>query len=550
MAFDGFITKAIVVELDKEILNAKIDKINQPDKNSIYLGLYKNGQNYLLHLCIHPENCRIHLTTHPKQNPLVAPNFCMLLRKHILGFKIISISMDDLERTVELLLECYNDFSEKVIKKLVIEIMGRYSNIFLLDSESKIIDSLKHVNTSRNLLPKTVYTPPVSSKVSLFDLQNFAEFYNSLSAYHFSLNNAFIGFSKNFAEFLMRKFTVIPSKKESFIPLYEYLQKLVKFDNFYCLELEDNDYVLDTTSTNVPLQVNFFIDDFYFEKESKAQFINLRDTLLKMILSVLKKYEKRLENINHKLKETENMDLYKLYGELLIANLYKCNKNIDSITVENYYDENNPLTIPLDKSVSPHKNADRYFKRYSKLKNALKIVSVQKVETEQELEYIESIVFSLENSKSFEDLNDIYLELSSSYLFNDFFKNKSKKEKVKQSKSSPISMTVDGYTILIGKNNKQNDTLTLKTARPYDMWFHTQKIHGSHVILKLEPNAKINDSILHTCAVLAVQYSKGKGSTNVPVDYTYVKYVKKPIGAKPGMVTYTHQKTLFVNPME
>ena len=550
MAFDGFVTRAIVVELNKEILNAKIDKINQPDKNSIYLGLYKNGKNYLLHLCIHPENYRIHLTTHPKANPLVAPNFCMLLRKHLLGAKILSVYMDNLERTVELLLECYNEFSEKVTKKLVIEIMGRYSNIFLLDMENKIIDSLKHVNTNRNLFPKAIYTPLVSSKVSLFDLQNFEEFYNSLSAYHFSLNNAFIGFSKTFAEFLIHKFAIIFSKKESILPLYEYLQKLIKFDNFQCLRLGNNDYVLDVVPTSAPLQVNFFIDDFYFEKESKDQFVHLRDTLLKMILTVLKKYEKRLENINHKLKEAENMDLYKLYGELLIANLYKCNENIDSITVENYYDENNPLTIPLDKSISPHKNADRYFKKYSKLKNALKIVSVQKLETEQELEYMESIVFSLENSKSLEDLNDIYLELSSSQLFKDFFKSKSKKEKIKQSKNSPISMTVDGYTILIGKNNKQNDTLTLKTARPYDMWFHTQKIHGSHVILKLEPNAEINDSILHACAVLAAQYSKGKGSTNVPVDYTYVKYVKKPIGAKPGMVTYTHQKTLFVNPME
>lgn len=549
MAFDGFVTNAVRLELNSEILNAKIDKINQPDKNTIVLGLYANGKNYMLELCIHPENCRINLSFHPKQNPLVAPNFCMLLRKHLLGSKIISIETVDLERTVYISFESYNDFGEKTTKKLIIEIMGRYSNIILVDSENKILDVLKHVNSSRNLLPKNTYAPPASSKISLFDINNFEEFYNVLSAYNFSLDRAFTGFSKTFANFLIQKLNVDFSKKGTVNILYKYLNQILNFSLIKCVNLENKDYVLDISESNSHLCVNFFIDDFYFEKENKEQFVHLRDTLLKMILTVLKKYEKRLENINNKLKETESMDIYRLYGELIISNLYKFPNNVSSITVENYYDENKLITIPLDKALSPHKNADRYFKKYTKLKNTIDVVSNQKLETEQELDYIESIVFALENSKTLEDLNDIYLELSASSLFKDFFKKKIKNEKIKTSKNAPETFNIDGFTVLVGKNNKQNDILTLKTAKPYDIWFHTQKLHGSHVILRLEPNQKVDDFILQKCAILAAQNSKGKSSTNVPVDYTYVKYVKKPAGSKPGMVIYTHQKTIFVNPI-
>ena len=548
MAFDGFITKAVIVELNREILNAKIDKINQPDRNTILLGVYSNGKNYMLELCIHPENCRIHLSFHTRQNPLVAPNFCMLLRKHLLGSKIISIESFDLDRTVYINFESYDEFGEKTTKKLIVEIMGRYSNIILIDSDNIILDSLKHVNSSRNLLPKNIYIPPKNSKVSLLDIDNFNEFYNVLSSYNFSLDKAFIGFSKTFANFIVHKLDVDFSNIETITSLYNYLNEILKFKCIECVNVDSGDYVLDLANVTNYLCVNTFIDDFYFEKENKEQFVHLRNTLLKMILTVLKKYEKRLENINSKLKETENMDIYRLYGELIISNLYKLPNNVSYITVENYYDENKLISIPLDKSISPHKNADRYFKKYAKLKNTIDIVSIQKLETEQELDYIESIIFSLENSKTLEDLNDIYLELSVSSLFQDYFKKKKKNEKVKTSKNSPKEFNIDGFTVLVGKNNRQNDILTIKTARPYDIWFHAQKIHGSHVILKLEPNQKVDNSVLQKCAILAAQYSKAKSSTNVPIDYTYVKYVKKPAGSKPGMVIYTHQKTLFVTP--
>ena len=240
------------------------------------------------------------------------------------------------------------------------------------------------------------------------------------------------------------------------------------------------------------------------------------------------------------------MDLYRLYGELIITNLYRFSQNTSSITVENYYRNNEPITIPLDSAKTPHQNADFYFKKYNKLKNTLDIVSKQKIETEKELEYLETIVYALENSITLEEVLEIYAEMQESYLFKDLLKDKTS-SKTKKKSLQPIidEQNIDGFKVFVGKNNKQNDYITTKLARPNDIWFHTQKIHGSHVLLKTE-NKAVPKEVLLQCATLAAQNSRAKNSSHVPVDYTLAKYVKKPSGSKAGQVIYTNQKTIII----
>ena len=261
--------------------------------------------------------------------------------------------------------------------------------------------------------------------------------------------------------------------------------------------------------------------------------------MLKIISSNLKKVSKKLQNINSKLQECSNMDVYKLYGELLTANLYKFKDapNASYVELENYYDNNNLIKIPLDKSISVHKNIDKYFKKYNKLKNALTIVSEQKIEAEKELDYIQSIVFSLENAQTLSDINEVFEEISENVVT---AKEVAKKTKNKQSKKKAKSeeftfepIEIYGYQVYIGKNNIQNDYLSLKFADKNDYWFHTQKIHGSHIILRTNGNTDVPDEVLTKCAKLAKQNSKASNSSNVPVDYCLVRYVKKASGAKP-----------------
>ena len=569
MAFDGIVTKAIVTEL-QEIIGSKIDKIYEPDKNTIILGLYLNGKNYALNICIDSHNCRINLTTHQKENPLVAPNFCMLLRKHLLGGRISGISMLGLERLVKIEIETINEFNEIEVKTLIVELMGKHSNVILINQQEKIIDSMRHIdskNSYREILPSRIYILPKSEKVDFTKIKDFKEFEEKVKKSESLIDvnnrqadnvgkaiaNTFTGISYTFAR------SAVQDKK--LMQTYKYICQVVEgkenleFKPIYKGE-KISDYVLKIADANfeiVPFHLNFFIDDFYFKRETAENFKNYRNTILRIILETLKKYNKRLENINIKLKECDDMDKYRLYGELITANLYRLpNNHSESIEVENYYENNKKVNIPLDVRYTPNINAKRYFKKYTKLKNAFQIVTKQKVETEKELNYIESIVYELENSTCIEDIQDIFEEISENVVFKERLKKKDKKKKVskkkKQQNFAPIEYEVEGYKVYVGRNNKENDWLTLSFANKTDIWFHTKDIHGSHVILKVDGN--VSDDILVKCAEIAAKHSKAKDSSNVPVDYCKVQYVKKPNGAKPGMVIFTNNKTLNVKPLK
>ena len=569
MAFDGITTKSISYELQHSILGGKINKIFEPNKNEIILGIYANGKNYALNICIDSNLYRIHLTTNSKPNPLNAPNFCMLLRKHLIGYKIKSIFSDDnLERIVKIELEGYNELSDLTTKYLIVELMGKHSNIILLNDKLFIIDSLRHLDTTsksyRDILPAHEYIRPDNNKHNFYDINSSEVLYNSLLENKITnltnfLVNYFTGFSKPFVKNILKKLNINNNEfsKENILTLYDYISKIlnnldssnISLVNYYN-EKGKADYVIDLIPKKSDLDINFFIDDFYYNKEINNNFVSYRNNLLKLISHILKKYSLRLASINSKLTECANKDKYKLYGELITANLYKIpkNYNLDKIELENYYDNNLPIVIHLDNTISVANKEKKYFKKYNKLKNALEIVTLQKKETEEELQYIESIIYELEYTKDIQEVNDIYNEISENPIFKDYIQTNNKPNSKKEANvSAPREYHIDGYTVLVGKNNKQNDYLTTKIASKDDIWFHTKDIHGSHVILK-NPSSSISKDVLIKCAKLAAYYSKARLSTNVPVDYCYVKYVKKPNGSKPGMVIYSNNKTLYVNP--
>ena len=570
MAFDGFITKSIISELKGLILGAKVNKVYEPTKNEVVLSLYNNGENYLLNLCANPEFCRIHLTNYTKQNPQNAYNFCMLLRKYLVGGRIINISNFDLERTVEIQFECYNDLNDLVKRKLYIEIMSRHSNVILTNENNIIIDTLKHCDSSRDLLPAHEYTFMPITKESFLRLNSFEEFYKIFEEETASLEgvslskfftNTFIGFSKPFIKENLSILNVsdLEFSKADLEKTYNHIKELISFmgtNKVTCKEIGTKDYTIITNKiTEESKSINAFIDDFYFNKEQNSLFINSRNNLLKIVSSSLKKTYKKLENINQKLKECDGMDTYRLYGELLTANLYKfdSNANVKEVTVDNYYDNNSPITIPMDISLSVQKNIEKYFKKYNKLKNALSIVSEQKKEAEKELDYIESIVFNLSNAKTINDISGLYEEIAENVSTKKAIAKQEKNKNIKKKSSSEViefeTQTIDGFTVYIGKNNMQNDYISLRLSNPNDIWFHTQKIHGSHVLLRNSENLEIDEipeNVLFNCAKLAKENSKASTSLNVSVDYCYAKFVKKASGSRPGMVIYNNFKTIIV----
>ena len=558
MAFDGIITKSVVSELENMLLGARVNKVFQPNKSEIILSLY-NGENYSLDINIHPENYRLNLTKYNKPNPINAMNYCMLLRKYLIGFKITSIKSYDLERIIKIYFEGNNDLHDEVSYTLVVELMGRRSNIILLNSKGVIIDSLKHIITStREILPARHYEYPELFKTSFLEIESFDEFYKVISPkinddISKALSDTFIGISIPFVDNILEDLEISPESQDvnDLKEVYEYIKKIIEnfgTNNLIFKSLSDKDYTIEL-GTQDESNINYSLDDFYNTKEFLDEFNNKKNNLLKMILASLKKCSKKLENINHKLAECENMDKYRLYGELLTANLYKFSNlsNVpEEITLENYYDNNNEIKIKLDTNISAQKNAEKFFKKYNKLKNTLAVVTTQKQEAELELKYIESIIYSMDTVNSLEEIEEIH---------NEFIENVSVKrinyQNLKPSKSKEdIEMhlnkyNINGFEVYVGKNNKQNDYLTLHFASKNDLWFHVQSFHGSHVILRIASKEPDEDTIFK-CALLAKQNSKASLDKNVSVDYTYVKYVKKAPGQKPGMVNYINYKTIIL----
>ena len=619
MAFDGITLNAVVNEL-QILKGAKVNSINQPDKNSIVISVY-NGNNFAINIDTSANNYRIHLTTHSRKNPLNALNFCMCLRKQLNRAKIDSIYMKDLERICYIKFSTYNEMNDLVNKTLIIELMGKYSNMILVNENFKIIDALKKfdnfdvlnhsenfdslkkeksndglIEKSRGIMPGREYIEPVDEKYN-FKKTSENEFIeiiekSSYKTLESAIPNLFTGISKLFVQNMINTLELTNTiSRKSLKNIYEYINEIIDCGNSSNLKLiinknnysvgteerendknsatkfnekENNDLNINKDNYSCEedeniFKINFELDDFYNNKIEKELFTNYRNGLLKILENTLDKLTKKLYNINEKVELCKKKDYYKIYGELLIANIYRL-KNVNTIQnektlevqVENYYDNNKKINIPINPKISISKNAENYFKKYDKMKRTLDVVNKQKEQTNKELNYLSTIIDELDTCTTISDINEVYEEVSENILFNEVSNHKKYKSgKVKKEDTQMLlnylKFKVDDYDVLVGKNNKQNDYITLHVANDTDYWFHTKDIHGSHLILRCNGVTPKLETI-KKCAEIAAYHSKAKFSSHVPVDYTQIKNVKKPKGAVPGYVIYKNNKTIYVTP--
>lgn len=557
MAFDGITTKNILIELNNNLINARIEKIYVPTKNDIFLCFHtKNRDNLKLLISIDANNARIHFSNNVKENPSKAPQICMILRKHLQGAKLLSISQYGLDRVITFKFENINELGDLVQKSLIVELMGKYSNVILIDDKEKIIDSMRHVDITmssvREVLPNKNYILPTTLGKKNFTALSFDEFSETLINSDSldlpsAISNNLIGFSKSFVNSFLKELQLsnVDVSRENLKIIYDKLIDVFKTMessafNFKMTENE-KDYYLDIDDIcKNNLALSAFLDEYYSKKESVSLIKNAKMNIEHDVNSHISKLSKKLANVNEILLDSENLEKYKQFGELLNCNMHNLSIGMDKIEVINFYDNNNLITIPLQKNLTPSRNAQNYFKKYNKLKNSIVHATAYKKEFETDIDYLNSVVCELELAESLKEIDEIREELVSSGYIKKAYKSNKKRDDLP---SEPIKYEYNGITILVGRNNVQNDRLTFKIAKKTDMWLHTKKIHGSHVIIKSD---NVPDDVLLYAAKLAVMHSAGKNSSKVEVDYTQVKFVHKEAGAKPGMVVYTDYHTVIV----
>lgn len=581
MAFDGVTLHTIVSEL-QFLKNAKVNSIYEPSQNNIVISVY-NKNTYAINIDTTANNYRIHLTTYNKQNPIVCPNFCMILRKYLSGGRINNIYMKGLERIAYIEFKCFNEMNDEVERTLIIELMGKYSNIILVNENSIILDALKKFDSesdnirdinsnNRSIMPGRKYIEVNDTKINFLETSKEKFINKVLENDNKTLNKAipslFTGISKVTIDSIITELKLTnTASKNNLEEIYDYLFSIINEENkadFKALNEKDYSIFLNK-EIKENLDVNFKMDDFYNDKSEKELFVNYRNSLLKLLSGTLDKLSKKMENIDQKILACKDMEKNKEYGELLIANIYRFKdikeyENVKELEVENYYDNNNLVKIPIDVSLNIQKNADKYFKKYNKMKNTLRVTKKQKEQTDIELKYLETLVYELDNCKNIEEVDEVYNEMAENVLFIDLKNNKmnkrsyNKRKELRESKgkiddslNNYYKLEIDGFKVFVGKNNKQNDYLTTKIAKDKDLWFHTKDIHGSHLILKCDGEMPKNSTIIK-CAEIAAFYSKARYSSHVPVDYTLIKNVKKPKGAALGYVIYVSNKTVYVEP--
>ncbi|MCL2703673.1 MAG: NFACT family protein [Defluviitaleaceae bacterium] len=578
MALDGIAIAYLVRELDAALTGGKIDKIHQPEPDEIILVIRKDVNRRLL-LSAGAQAPRAHFTEIPKDNPMTAPLFCMVLRKHLLGGRITGITQGaGFERVINFDVEAVSEMGEICQRRLIIEIMGKHSNIILLGG-GVILDSIKRVthemSSLREVLPGRTYTePPAQDKINpaaaMDDMEIFTtRLLNSGDTAPKALSGGFNGISPATAKEITHRAGIdagaMADKLENaeVTRLYNVFGTIVtdalsgKFNG----ELAENGKgaAVDFAPYEMTVypkelrrgaeNMSRLLEEFYGAKDHALRISQKSQDLRRLVAQNIERCVRKYDAHQRTSLEIENRDMNRLSGELLTANLYQITPGLQEVTLPNYYDENGGnITIKLDARLTAAQNAQRYFKRYNKEKRAFEALGPQMEQNAEELKYLESVMESLSKADNLAELNEIREELAET----GFARRKNVKKEAKRpaQASQPVSYTSsDGFTILVGKNNRQNDELTMKTANPGDIWLHAKDIPGSHVIIRTE-NAGVPDSTLEEAASLAAFYSKAGASALVPVDYTLRRHVKKPAGAKPGMVIYTHQKTAFVKPSD
>jgi predicted ribosome quality control (RQC) complex YloA/Tae2 family protein len=570
MSLDGIVTRALVHEL-QSCVKARIPKIYQPTENEIIMHIRGQGVNGKLLLSAHPSMPRIHWTEQPWANPQEPPMFCMLLRKYCEGGIIEAIRQVGLERIVEIDIRHRDELGDSALKKIVLEIMGRHSNLILLDPVTGVIhDGIRHVTPAissyRIVLPGSDYvSPPSQDKINpleesktafdaLITTSIKADTHSEEKAVASALLNAYTGLSPLITrEIAFRatkrqagEWTIFHDMMEQ-VSRHAYEPNIVLLDDgkalFSAVELTHAAGDVQTFTS-----MHLCLETFYREKASRDLVRQRTTDLNRFLLNEAAKNEKKLLKLRDTLAEADEADRVRRLGELLTALLHAFKRGDKSVDVVDYYEEEQPtISVALDPLLTPNENAQRYFRKYNKLKNSRAVVAEQIQSTETEMNYLASVLQGLESATP-ADIGEIREELiEQGYIRERGLKRGMKKKKKKDIPSILCYTSSEGIPIYVGKNNTQNDYVTNRLAMSSDTWLHTKDIPGSHVLIRSQ---EFGEATLHEAAVLAAYYSKAKQSSSVPVDYTRVRNVHKPNGAKPGFVIYDGQKTLFVTPDE
>ena len=572
MAFDACMMRAVLSEFCREFPEAKIEKVLQPRNDEIDMVIHYGRSSRRLVFNVGPNAPRLQLSDKVKENPKQAPMFCMLLRKYFVGAKIVGVCQPGFDRIAEFTVSCYDDMGFPVERKIVCEIMGKYANLIILDAESKILSAIKIIDfaasTVRQVLPGLKYQiPAMAEKIIPTEIdealfyKKLAEFPSERSGEKF-ITSTYSGVATQIAHELVYRATgsvdtpVCNIDAQKFYSVFSEWQRLLIDENYTPTVVFDDsgkpiDYsYMDITYLGGLKKLHFETTaellDVYFEEKDRLEHIHQRGRdLLNLLSNAESRTEKKLGIQRQSLLDSEKGEEYKKYGDLITANLYRLERGMDKFTAVDYYDENCPeIEIPLDTRLSPSQNAQKMYKLYNKCKTAKAVLTEQTKLWEAELKYIATVKAFLASAESENDVAEIREELYGAGYASKMRGYKSPK----QMKSAPRKfVTSGGYTVLVGRNNLQNDKLTMKTAERHDIWFHTKDIPGSHVILVTEGDEP-SERDYTEAAEIAAHYSSANGN-NVAVDYTRVSNIKKPGGSKPGFVIYKTNYTAFVDPM-
>ena len=578
MALDGFSISSIISQLKDTILGGRVDKIYQPEKDEIIIQIRNKGNGYKLLLTANASSPRLHFTNVQKENPINAPLFCMVLRKHLSSGKIVNICQPNFERIVNIEVESINELGDYSVKTLIFEIMGKHSNIILIDDKQNILESIKHIgfdkSSVREVLPSRQYILPPNQDKKNPTNTNFDEFLKIIKTQQPTkiqqlIYKSYNGISPILASEICHNANIDTSLNTQQITedqiknLYDSFDNIIKLNKNQHFKPQivynENDTILDFTVFNFNMfnhlnkkyfdSISELLEYFYKSKDLAYRLNQKSQDLKKLITQNIERCAKKKDMQQKTLKDIENRDALKLYGELITSNIYAIKKGMTTVKLNNFYSENfEEIEIPLDSNLTPAENAQKYFKKYNKEKRTFIALQDQIKQNNEELLYLESVLSSVNACTDEYDIKEIRQELcEQGFLKKQSSKNKKDKN---NKKAKPLHyVSSDGFDIYVGKNNTQNDELTLRFAKPLDMWFHTKDIAGSHVIV-VSDGKEIPNQTLNEAANLAVFYSKASNSSLVPVDYTFKKFVKKPNGAKPGMVIYETNKTAYITPDE
>ena len=564
MPLDALCLTAVAAEIRAAVQGGKIDKIYQPTRDEVVLYIRGPAGNVRLLLSANPGHPRAHLTERNRENPEQPPMFCMLLRKHLQGARILELNQPPLERILDFKLETLDELGDRVERRLVLEAMGRSANLLLLDGEGRIVDCTRRVDGDlargqRQLLPGLFYRqPPTVDKLNPFTLEPEElrlVLANPLGkAWDKLLLDSFTGLSPLVARELAFR---AGDDSEKLAAELEKLGKAVEENHFTPYLLVREGKPVDFTflpvlqygpeTESIPREsFSALLDDFFSDRESAERVRQRGQDLVKSVTSARDRTARKLGNQARELEATKNRERLRELGDILTSNLHLMEKGMSTFRTMDFYDpEGGEVDIPLDPLLTPQQNAAKYYKEYNKAKTAEEMLTIQIEKGEKELEYLNSVLENIALAEGEKDLQEIRQELTETGYLR---RPKTAAKRAKKVSGKPMEFrSSSGLRISVGKNNSQNDLLTTKLAYRSDIWLHTQKIHGSHVILWLE-GGEADARSLTEAAQLAAYFSQARDGSKVPVDYTPVKYVKKPAGARPGMVVYTTYQTAVVEP--